>query len=475
MYFIHRALKYLRKKLGKTIFMAVIFFIIANFVLAGLLIQQASQLAEKNARLAIGTDVYFIPNWGGLIDDNEKGLLPERVFELIKDGGVLTGEIFTENGAPTPANLKILSQLDQVDFYRASRGQIAEASDYSQVQVEQETSDTGRFFVSMFDGSQPASFDTGEEIMVEGRMLSEEEMANGGRVILIEERFADLNRLAVGDSLELIYPEVSGQSYKVDHEIVGIYSSEVDVSGDALRSGDPTLFVANKFYVPLSMMTAIGYSQSEADHLFLLDNAIRLRDPERKNEFEEEVNDILNLRYGELDANDDIYETVTGPLETVGLISNLAIGIILVTGGLIIGLITALTVNERRSEVGILLAIGERKAKIVMQFVMEVLIIAVVTFALSIISGNLIGQVISDSPITAEFIQTDDLEYYGTKGGKGYTEMDIDQPELMVSLNLQVVATLFGVGILLSVISTIIPSLYVMRYNPKQILSSKVS
>ncbi len=479
MYFVFRALKYLRKKIGKTIFMGIIFFVIANFVLAGLLIQQASRIAEENTRLAIGSEINYIQSFDAIVKDLEKGVLDRSVMGKIKSEDILSSADFTINGAPTVSNIKLAVDSEYIDSYQISYEIQVNGDNYTQVQIESGGADNGLYNVKLYENNIPEGFVSGTDKLVAGRMIFEEELENGSQVIMIEERFALQNKLEIGDMLTVTYPEVNGISYKIDHEIVGIYTSSEEASQSIIQSSNVTRFSANQFYAPLYIFNSIGYDKEIINHLVINNNVIRLKDPEDIDVYKQSVGDMINMRYGVLDANDDLYDSLVGPIMIVGLISNIAVIVILITGGLIIGLITALTVNERRSEVGILLAVGERKSKIVMQFVLEVLIIAVITFSLSIISGGFIGKEISESPIASEFIESNEedvkLNIRGGKGGFSKEKIEVDQPKLKVILSIDIIALLFLIGILLTVISTIIPALYVMRFNPKQILNNKVS
>lgn len=481
MYFAVRAMKYLRKKLGKTLFMGLIFFVIANFVLAGLLIQQASNLAKENTRRAIGADITLIQDWEGILADLDKGLLDDSVLGKIKgEQGILSEEAFTENGAPTVSILRQLASSDFVSSHQITLSLRVSGRDYTQIQVESDVAGSTNFTAALYDSNIPEAFLDGTAKIIEGRLLEEEELRNGLPLVLVEERFARSNRLGAGDSIVIEFPELDEMTHTQRLEIAGIYRSSEGAGQEAVESGDATTFVANRFYMPINVLVTAGYEQAYVDNAMVLNHVIRLKDPGDKDAFEAESQDKLNLRYGTLDANDAMYEALVGPIEAIGLISNIAVVIILATGGLIIGLITALTVNERRSEVGILLAVGESKTRIVSQFIMEVLVIAVITFSISLISGAVMGQQISRSSLASEFmaVDQDKVETKNWKMGLSGWEAEalkVTQPELEISLSLTVILMLFGVGIALTVISTIIPSLYVMRYNPKQILNNRVS
>lgn len=137
-------------------------------------------------------------------------------------------------------------------------------------------------------------------------------------------------------------------------------------------------------------------------------------------------------------------------------------------------LILMLWIKERTYETGILLSLGESKLKIVMQYALEVLLIAIVAFTLSIFTGNIISEKVGDVLLEKEISTMSEeeqanIEKYKFDNQNADVEVisDID-----VSVNLEVIMQLYGFGILIVLVSSIIPTMLVFRYKPKRILSS---
>lgn len=137
-------------------------------------------------------------------------------------------------------------------------------------------------------------------------------------------------------------------------------------------------------------------------------------------------------------------------------------------------LILMLWIKERTYETGILLSLGESKLKIVMQYALEVLLIAIVAFTLSIFTGNIISEKVGDVLLEKEISTMSEeeqanIEKYKFDNQNADVEVisDID-----VSVNLEVIMQLYGFGILIVLVSSIIPTMLVFRYKPKKILSS---
>ncbi len=495
MYFVKRGFKYLKKKKGKTLLIGIIFFVIFNFVLAGLLVQNASEKTQENTRIKIGADVTYMVNMEMFLEDVRKGMIEKDAYKRIKDqlytGLTVSGE-YTDRGGPTYINFMKVIDSDYVHNYDLSVSVNVNSQDtLKEYTVSGGSSgntetDRGNFTVDFTLASEPMDFVKELSELISGRYATGEEVLQGANVALIEENIAELNNLSEGDTVTVSPTVADYQDAVLEYEIIGIYKTNQELEQRMLRSEDSSLFPQNRFYVPFNAIYSIGIQENDLDNLVLTSNVIRLKDPLYVEKFTSEAESKINFEYGTLDANDALFESLAGPIETLGNSSRIVVIIILIAGALIMALITALTINDRKEEIGILLAIGEKKYKITAQFVLEVLVIAIISFALSIFTGSYIGQNISDSVLESDMlVQQDETgppmgrQRMGKNAIYSGSTDSISQYEqetsIDISLEIGVLLQLFGLGLALSVISTMIPSLYVMRFNPKQIITNKIS
>lgn len=187
--------------------------------------------------------------------------------------------------------------------------------------------------------------------------------------------------------------------------------------------------------------------------------------------FKEDVQGYLPEYYQVLTA-DDQYLSVAGSLQTM---KTLARNILLATIGTTVGilsLVILLFLRERRQEMGIYLSLGEKKGKITGQVVIEIFIVGLVALSLALVSGNFLGKAVSNELVKVEgqaastsnesFVPT----FIATSG--------ISQESVSESYQVTFTSTylrlfyLVGTGTLL--LGTLIPSLYLLRLNPKKIL-----
>lgn len=485
MYLFNRAFAYIKKQKSKTALLLILFFIIANIVLAGLSITNATEAATILTRQEIGADVLYAANTSQINIDYRNGLLDENT-----DRDTLIG-------LPTVANANLLlgseyiKSVDYVASYEAFTDDSISPYIYESTTTETTTSsgggskvvlgsyeESGDLSFRTFSSITPTDFSDETASLLDGRFATQAEIEQGAYVVLVNTVLADLNGLRVGDTLTLT-PTMDGfNSVAIDYEIIGIYEL-LEVEDERTTSSLSTsLLGQNRLYTPFNTLSSLGYTQQDLDEVLLDKAVITLDDPMNIESYMASIEGLIDLQYGTISANDAVYEELAGPIESLGELSSILVWIVVIAGASILSLITALTINQRKNEIGILLAIGESKMKIVSQFIVEVVTIAIIAFTLSIFSGIKIGSVISEQTL-ASFASNDTTETveYGGGGGGGKNSStvsveDIEPVSVDVSFSALVLVEFFAAGILLSVISVAIPALYVTRFNPKQILTN---
>jgi len=138
-----------------------------------------------------------------------------------------------------------------------------------------------------------------------------------------------------------------------------------------------------------------------------------------------------------------------------------------------------LSIKGRRKEMGILLSIGEKKWKLMAQFVVEVVCIAILAFGVSITTGAKVSQFIGDHLLSSEIAttseETDTTRNNSTvmmSGPGGTLQNQKEDPidKIDVSVTGEDVGKMGGIGLAIAIIATLLPALSILRLNPKQIL-----
>jgi putative ABC transport system permease protein len=334
----------------------------------------------------------------------------------------------------------------------------------------------------------------GNASLVQGRTFNEAEITNADYVALISDKVAQQNNIFVGD---VIYLQNTFSMWKEDNtmeeykrdialEVIGIFTPKVEQS-DENNGGwiDYTPF--NRIYVPngvanaenrwLNEQYAIAYPDSniKIDQIYITPTFV-LNNPEDVESFRTEAKSLLPDYY-KVTVSSDAYDSVAGPIKFIGSLSNVILYVAIGATILILSLVVILFLRDRKHELGIYLALGESKSKVVGQILIEVVSIALIAITLSLLTGNSIAESTSQSMMDLRNEITgnanDDGMVYRDMGyypnANGVTEDDVLEA-YKIEFTWDYVFILYGVGIGTVLLSSIAPMIYILRLKPKKIM-----
>ncbi|SCA96843.1 Uncharacterized protein BWINRA5_00160 [Bacillus mycoides] len=471
MNFIKRAILSMKKRIGTSLILMAVFLIVTNLVLAGFTIQNASKKAADSARKKLGADVTL-------------GLDFDKLGKQARE----TGE------APNPPQLNTketdqLAKSKHVKDYNYITHNFGIADGFKLVGVsEGEGEGEGKGSVAMVGGSGSGTeIDMNSSLMIEGvrKTLLQESFKNGKNkivdgkpiteqmqdqnVALMEKRLAEQNNLKVGDKVKV---QSGDKKETLEIEIIGIYETNEQPMG---QNPPPMMNPANKLYMPYSTLKKLevdeGMSSIQVVYL--------LNDPQYIDAFKKEAKKSdIDFNYFKLDAHDSLYKQMIGPIENIASTSQMIIYMVSIAGAIILGLIIMLSIKARRKEMGILLSIGEKKWKLMAQFVVEVVCIAILAFGLSITTGAKVSQFVGDNLLSSEIAtageETDTSQnstvMVAGPGGSLQDQKKEPIDKIDVSVTGEDVGKMGGIGLAIAILATLLPALSILRLNPKQIL-----
>ena len=208
-----------------------------------------------------------------------------------------------------------------------------------------------------------------------------------------------------------------------------------------------------------------------------LQTSILLTDPLELESFTEAVASYLPEFWMVTDLTGS-FEQISASMESLNTIAD---GILLATVGatiLILSLLITLFLKDRRHEIGIYLALGEKRSKIILQTLIEVLTTAFIGITFSILVGNIIAANISDSMIRTELAQPVEQDLWRDPSIHGWIDLGLGgnlTPEEMLdafdtSLTANAIVLIYVAGLGTAVVSTLIPIIYVVKLEPKKVL-----
>ncbi|OQR56680.1 ABC transporter permease [Bacillus sp. CDB3] len=472
MNFMKRAILSMKKRVGTSLILMAVFLIVTNLVLAGFTIQNASKKAADAARKKLGADVTLSLDFDKLGQQaRETGEMPNppklntkeadqlAKSKYVKDYNYITNTFGISDG------LKLVGASEGEDEGKGKVGMAAvRGGSSSGTEIDMNSS-------FMIEGVRKTalqeSFKNGKSKIIDGKPITEQ--MKDQNVALMEKRLAELNNLKVGDKIKV---QSGDKKETLEVEIIGIYETNEQAMG---QQAPPIMDPANKLYMPHATMKKLEVDQGISS----VQVVYFLKDPQNIEAFKEEAKKSnINFNYYKLDAHDSLYKQMIGPIENISSTSQMIIYIVSIAGAIILGLIIMLSIKGRRKEMGILLSIGEKKWKLMAQFVVEVVCIALLAFGLSITTGAKVSQYIGDNLLSSEVAtasEETDTPQNGTvmmagPGGTLQNQKEDPIDKINVSVTGEDVGKMGGIGLAIAILATLLPALSILRLNPKQIL-----
>ena len=220
---------------------------------------------------------------------------------------------------------------------------------------------------------------------------------------------------------------------------------------------------------------------------------------------EETIWEILHLDTPT--SNVDEIESATESVDNVKIFATTFLIITLIIGGVVLVVINMINIRERRYEIGVLRTVGMKKSKLSLQFMTELLIVAFVSLIIGAGIGACLSVPVSNKLLANEISNASSkYEDIGKNFGMGgfnpgsiprgdnedTTEETEDKKEetnirnfnfgiakvsevdsINAVVDFKVLAELLGIGVLLTLLSSLASMIAIARFSPLQILKER--
>ncbi|GAA0702053.1 ABC transporter permease [Paraclostridium ghonii] len=482
MNFIFRAFKSLKERKLKTLITFCITLIICIAALTSFSIQSATQIASLSAKQKLGATVTLSQDMKKMMENNsesqqedgnppkfkpEKISVPLSYLDEFKNSKYVVNYAISSN---TSANLEGLSAVGSSDDSDSSSDNKKELDSMK----KPNSGDVSIYGLNDFNMGEKVDSKSIE--LESGRVFTEEDLNKN--VLLIESTFAKENSLSVGDTITL---KSTDDEVTIEAEVIGIFKDNSEVDDNAYRFS--SMLPYNNIYAPYTLSNTLkgdDYKDSVDSIKFYIN------DPDNVEKFiKESENANVDFDKFKLDSGDKSYEEMIAPIENIASFSKITLIVVAIFGASILTLIIMLSIKDRMNEIGILMSLGERKLKIISQLLTEILLVLIVSIGISALCGNSISNSVANQLIQTEISSSQNQNDFPSNNqdlpGRGFI-MDshnfgenIHKTNTIDTLEVNVDSTDFFkmsiCSIAISIVSTIVPTSFVMRLNPKNILS----
>jgi putative ABC transport system permease protein len=466
------------RKPSRAIIIGLVLFAMANLVLASLAIKGAVSESVAYAKSSLGGTVYLQPDLSKLRSQAQSSAsstgerpqitrpsVPMSTVKSIADSSYVKDYTY---GVTTRADADGFTPITSTDTNQRSFGGFGggqESSDTSAVSVEGINSYA--FISQVSDGSMSIS---------SGKYFDE----TTNNSVIISADLASADNLSVGGTIKLKNTSTN-QEYTLT--IIGIY--------DTTDSN----FNANTIY--MNVTTAANFLSTdeynngdysvENVHYVMVDagNADKFI-AEANSKFPNLASDNLTLS-----INDTAYKQEVGPIEAVGSFATTILWIVVAASVVIITLIVTINVKDRRYEMGVLLSLGATKRNVIGQVFAELFIVATIAFAVSLVSSTFVAKAMGQGLLNSQTALSQQQSQNnfgrptgGTTGGRfsggfggGMGGQTTTNTKAISTIDVTASAfdylILFAVGYGIVILSLVIPSWNIVKYQPKTILAGK--
>ncbi|GAA5208566.1 ABC transporter permease [Streptomyces thinghirensis] len=461
---------------GKTLMLGGLFFVICTLVLSGFLIQSAAARAADNAKKSVGAVATMQLDVNGLMASGKNdgrepsgqqggtigsaGDLKRDLVDRICASSVVADCNYTADGAAFPTKSTELHQPVPPP-------------------AGQDTTGTDLFKV---DGvrklDEVSAFRNGDSKVIAGKGVGPDTKKDE---IVVEERVAEANGLKVGDTVKLKKGDLSNGMPTEEHDftVIGIYRNNTADTGQYVPAMmDP----ANQVYTNIEGASLLGGRTTDGGGT-LKSATFTLADPDDLDRLEEDAKKAgADLQIFPISVNDKQYKALVGPITKTASFATVTVWLVAVAGTIILALVVASNLRERRGELGILLSLGEKKPRLLGQHLVEVVACAVVAIALAGLGSQFVSDAIGNKLLAGEVesaneeaenesLQPDYSDPSGM-GKQGGDQPDIDPIDsLDVRLGPADIAKVGATGLGIAALATLVPGTRVLRLNPRDILT----
>lgn len=454
--FKHALLSLLRKP-TKAVMIFCILVLVFGLVFTGIIIQKSLKESKDFVRIQLGATVQYVPDYNKAMLDE----LPYEEYDQMALSTVAAEEIGKD------------SRVKEVYYIKNGYGigkNLKTGNNYGEdVNITYDTSIEGgdpnfpvEIYLNIFgiNTEKSIEFDNESLKLTKGSFFTQQQLTNGENVCLISAELATANGFSVGDMLN-VTNSMDYESAPIELQIIGIY--------EGAKMG-----MADTIFTPMITTEQFMYSE-EVDVITSI--YFLLKDPLDIPAFVTDNSNKLPSEYTKLTANDSEYKQLTKPLDLMEIITSILIWVIFGAGALIVLSIVTIFVRDRKFEIGLLLASGESKLRIIFQFIIEILIIAIIAFGVSAGVSQVTSRFVSQWIIENQLVENSDEQnnYYDVYSwGPGETKGSVDMESIAKDFNVSIEFGVFvqllliSFGILLFAAS--IPLIVILSYKPREAL-----
>lgn len=426
MYILQNALKNLMRNKSRNIMVGAIIFAIVLTTVIALIINNTASAVIGEYKERFASQVYITPNMQKVMEEARKNStdgkvlikkpeIPSEQLLQFANSDYLKESIATGSIAANNADIRAIDQDDtnQSETNSASivgggGGIMTSAGSNGNYKLY------GDYWQNFNDGLR--SLDSGRLPEADGECIISSELSDNNNITVGDvltftanmgvdtpsdmdfSNAQDGDKVTVNDKEYTVSISAMGTvrlqrevTYKLT--VVGVY---LDLTDEYANSNMPKSAGLNRRNEVLTTLDTLLAERSIDETGVMVNVTYYLKNPELLPEFDEEVrakglSDIFNV-----DTDTASYEKVVKPVEGLKSISITFMVVVMILGSIILLLLASISIRERKYEIGVLRAMGMKKAKVAFGLWLEILTITCICLVIGLGIGTMVAQPVSD-------------------------------------------------------------------------------
>lgn len=457
MSFIHRAWLYITRKKLKSLIVLAVLLVMATIMLSGFAIKHSTDQAARELDKTLMTGATLGNNRRTNPGTNRgSGTVSGKDIAAIKNLPGVTDYVVRQQVLSDFPDTKLVSLPDGTSGYSADKvGQFGNASD----------------IIGVNNSELENKFRAGSIKLTRGRHIKPDDTHK----ILVHETWAQQNGRKLGDTFTLkANPhDTDNRNHSTEEvtvQIVGMFSG----TNPRQATYQVELF-ENLFFTDIATTRALSKDTEQTeiyqDATFFAKGTTQLDELMKQAE-----KAPINWRLYQFTKNS---QELAGVADAVKGVYGLIDGMLLATGLfsiIIISLVLFLWMNERKREAGVLLATGVTKSNIVLQYIAELVMIAVIAFSASFFTAGLVAQQVGDHVVGQAAQNAKQSAQAQLKGASlGANADSVVSSRTLENVSVRItpgdLIAVWGAGLIIIIVSVLLASRPVTQSTPKELLT----
>lgn len=473
MYIFQNALKNIVRNRGRNILMGIIIFAIIVTTVVALIINNTASGIIDDYKTRFGSEVTITPNMEKMRQQAETQMSGDRTTMKMQRPPISAEQYiafgdseYILNSTYTAAAGVKSENLTSID---------ADATEGKPMMMGREGASGFQPEMRLY-GNLWEDFEAGDREIADGRMVENKDEC------VISTDLAEFNNISVGDTITLdgMLIDEEGNTSNITYKLTVVgtfYDTTEEYSNSMFKN--PYMNRRNEILADFDTVLAPMDSGQRGIEITA---TYYLKDPDMIENFRNEVYEKgLNEIY-DVATDEASYHKIVGPVEGLKSISVTFMIIVLILGGIILVLLSSISIRERKYEVGVLRAMGMKKGKVALGLWVEMLIITCICLVIGISSGTVAAQpvanILLDNQIIAAELAESKANTGGPKmmivGGKPAKSTNAEPIDNMdVSLGLDTIGEIIAISLLLASVSGIVSIGKITKYEPIKILMER--